>query len=127
MIRWTTPDELAQLLASRGMSAPYRDEAFVVEQGVYKMLVVLFPLEDNAAEVHICCPREFLPRFRKLCEEATAYIASLGVETLYTTIDDSLKIIINSAIKQGYQLHSKAGNLGVYVKRLNGATIDKTE
>jgi hypothetical protein len=127
MIRRTTPDELAQLLASRGMNAPYRDEAFVVEQGAYKMLVVLFPLDDTAAEVHICCPREYLPRFRKMCEEATRYIASLDIETLYTTIDDSLRIIINSAIKQGYALHSKSGSLGVYVKHLNGATIDKTE
>lgn len=91
MIREASRQEIDELLASRSIKhdGDIKCNCYVVEQGAYKMLLAITPVSDQACEAHIACPKEFVMRSRKLCQEGFEWLASSGWQKCYTAIKES--------------------------------------
>ena len=106
MIREATRQEIDELLASRGIkyAGEIKCQCYIVEQGPYKMLIAVTPIDAERCEAHITCPKEFIIRSRKLCFEAFEWLASKGWRFCYTAVPKNRhKTAHNMALRIGFK------------------------
>lgn len=110
MIRWATPDELAQIMATRSMVAPYAENTVIVEQDGCKMLAA-YEFSGDGVEVHICISPKDAIRSRELAKELMQVYKGIGCKYIETSITAGHRKADNMAVKLGFKL------VGCYNKR----------
>lgn len=90
MIREASRQEIDDLLSSRGIehSGDIGCQCYVVEQGVYRMLLCCQKIDDKSCEVHVCYPKEFMVKSRDMCIESINWLFSQGFERVYTALPE---------------------------------------
>lgn len=104
MIRQATEADIYYFFGQRGLSVPPNplvNLCLVVSCSNASMLLIIAPIDDEQAEVHICCPRQSVRRLRELCAEGFDYCKAQGFTKLYTTTDKR-QIIDNTVKKLGF-------------------------
>ena len=87
-MRPASRQEVDAYLASRGLSfdGDIKAKAYVIEIGVYSMLVVVCDLSDVECEVHIVCPKDYVIKSRELAQLGFLELSEMGYSTAYTAI-----------------------------------------
>ena len=87
-MRPATRQEIDRYLESRRLNfdGEPKAKAYVVESGVYSMLVVVCELEPTKCEVHIVCPKDFVAKSRELAQLGMQSLKEMGYLELYTAI-----------------------------------------
>ena len=115
MIRQATEADIYHYFERRGLTVPPNplvNLCLVVEQFGASMLLILAPIDNEQAEVHICCPKPAVRKLREMCAEVFEYCKSQGFTKLYTTTDNR-QIIDNTVKKLGF----------IYVTDYNGGKV----
>lgn len=87
-MRPATRQEIDIYLESRRLNfdGEQKSKAYIVESGVYSMLLVVCDLEPTKCEVHIACPKDFAVKSRELAQLGMQSLKEMGYLEIFTAI-----------------------------------------
>lgn len=88
-MRPATRQEIDRYLESRCLNfdGEPKAKAYIVESGVYSMLLCVCDLEPTKCEVHIACPKDYVIKSRELAQLGMQSLKEMGYCEVYTAIE----------------------------------------
>lgn len=105
-MRPASRQEIDRYLESRCLNfdGDPKAKAYIVESGVYSMLVCVCDLEPTKCEVHIVCPKDFAIKSRELAQLGMQSLKEMGYREAFTAIEpDKHKTAHNFARRIGFE------------------------